>query len=174
MRFSSWVSATARSIDADENFNVTAVDRALKYGVFAVIATLMNLASQEVMVRAYSGSYALYVALFFGTIAGLMSKYWLDKKYIFAFVTRSKRQSITIFTAYTLTGVLTTAVFWGFELSFEYWFGGKLARYLGATIGLAVGYVVKYQLDSRVVFVYAPGRNEIRDQLGRNHLDEGD
>ena len=64
MRFSNWVSATAKSIDADENFNVTAVDRALKYGVFAVIATLMNLASQEVMVRAYSGSYALYVALF--------------------------------------------------------------------------------------------------------------
>ena len=41
---------------------MTAVDRALKYGVFAIIATLINLASQELMIRVYSGSYALYVA----------------------------------------------------------------------------------------------------------------
>ena len=72
---------------------MTAVDRALKYGVFAVIATLINLASQELMIRVYSGSYALYVALLVGTMTGLISKYCLDKKFIFAFFTRSQRHN---------------------------------------------------------------------------------
>ena len=62
---------------------MTAVDRALKYGVFSVIATLINLASQELTTRVYSGSYTLYVALLVGTMTGLISKYCLDKKFFF-------------------------------------------------------------------------------------------
>ena len=42
---------------------MTAADRALKYGVFAIIATLINLASQELTIRIYAGSYTLYVGL---------------------------------------------------------------------------------------------------------------
>ena len=67
---------------------MTAVDRALKYGVFAVIATLINLASQELTIRVYSGSYALCVVLLVSTVASLISKYCRDKKFIFAFFTR--------------------------------------------------------------------------------------
>ena len=65
---------------------MTAADPALKYGVFAIIATLINLASQELTIRIYAGSYTLYVALLVGTMTGLISKYCLDKKFIFAFV----------------------------------------------------------------------------------------
>ena len=59
------------------------------------------------MIRVYSGSYALYVALLVGTMTGLISKYCLDKKFIFAFFTRSQRHNLKTFIAYAVTGVLT-------------------------------------------------------------------
>lgn len=149
---------------------MTAVDRALKYGVFAVIASLNNLASQELMIRVYSGSHALYVALLVGTMAGLISKYCLDKKFIFAFVTHSQRRNLKTFIAYSVTGLLTTALFWSFELGFEFWIGGKSARYSGAAIGLTIGYVVKYQLDSRMVFVSTVGSSPVHGQFGQSGL----
>ena len=152
---------------------MSAVDRILKYGVFAVIATLINLASQELTIRFYSGTFSIFVALLVGTLTGLISKYCLDKRFIFAFVTRSQRQSLKTFIAYSVTGVLTTALFWGFELGSEFWFGGKSARYSGAAIGLAIGYVVKYQLDSRMVFVSTTGNSPVHGQLGQNLVDGG-
>ena len=152
---------------------MTAIDRTLKYGVFAVIATLINLASQELTIRVYSGNYSLHVALLVGTVTGLASKYCLDKRFIFAFVTRSQRHRRKTFVAYAVTGVLTTALFWGFELGSEFWFGGKSARYSGAAIGLALGYVVKYQLDSRMVFVSTTGSSPVHGQLGQNLVDGG-
>jgi putative flippase GtrA len=134
---------------------MSALNRALKYGVFATIATLINLSTQELVIRIYSGSLDIYVALLLGTVTGLVSKYTLDKRYIFAYTTESHRHNLNKFVAYTLTGGFTTAMFWGLELGFEYWFGGKIARYTGAVIGLTVGYVVKYRLDKHLVFVGA-------------------
>ena len=152
---------------------MTAADPALKYGVFAIIATLINLASQELTIRIYAGSYTLYVALLVGTMTGLISKYCLDKKFIFAFVTRSQRHNLRTFIAYAVTGVLTTALFWSFELGCEFLFGGKSARYSGAAIGLTMGYVVKYQLDSRMVFVSTAGNSPAHGQFGQNQNDGG-
>jgi len=77
----------------------------------------------------------------------------LDKHYIFTFETSSQRENLLKFLTYGLTGILTTSIFWGFELVFDYLFDTKLARYLGAVIGLSIGYVVKYHLDKRYVFL---------------------
>ena len=49
-------------------------------------------------------------------------------------------------------GVVTTLIFWGFEFTFEYLFRTKFMRYLGAVIGLSIGYFIKYNLDRRFVF----------------------
>lgn len=125
---------------------------ALKYGLFALCATLLNLAAQEISIRIYDGVYALYAAMALGTLVGLLSKYVLDKKYIFGYVSASAREDVGKFTLYGLTGIATTAIFWGFELGFEWWIGGKTARYVGAIIGLSIGYGVKYRLDKRYVF----------------------
>jgi hypothetical protein len=43
-------------------------------------------------------------------------------------------------------------MFWGMELGFEFWFQTRAARYLGAVIGLSIGYAVKYRLDKHFVF----------------------
>lgn len=123
-----------------------------KYSLFAVLATLFNLSAQEIVVRTYDGAFSIYLAMVLGTLAGLVSKYLLDKKYIFQFITTSHREDLGKFTLYGLTGIATTAIFWGFELGFDAFIGGKVARYMGAVIGLSIGYGVKYQLDKRYVF----------------------
>lgn len=125
---------------------------ALKYSLFALIATLLNLAAQEASITAYDGAFGLYLAMALGTLAGLVSKYILDKRYIFGVATASRREDLGRFTLYGMTGIATTAIFWGFELGFEWLIGGKAARYLGAVIGLSIGYGVKYRLDKRYVF----------------------
>ncbi len=125
---------------------------AFKYSLFALLATLLNLGAQESLIRIYDGAFALYLSIALGTCVGLVSKYLLDKNYIFRSVSTSHREDLGKFTLYGMTGIATTAIFWGFELGFDWLIGGRVARYIGAVIGLAIGYGVKYQLDKRYVF----------------------
>ena len=126
---------------------------ALKYSLFAVFAGLANLLAQEIFIHLYVGGSALIIAMVTGTVVGWVSKYLLDKHYIFTFETSSHRENLLKFLTYGLTGILTTSIFWSFELIFEHLFNTKLARYLGAGIGLYIGYVVKYHLDKRYVYL---------------------
>jgi putative flippase GtrA len=126
---------------------------ALNYTLFAVLATLTNIAAQDLSLVIYSNRHALLVSVLAGTAAGLLLKYQLDKRYIFGFSPRDLIHDSRTFVLYTSMGVLTTAVFWVFEFTFEFLFQDKYLRYLGAVIGLAVGYSLKYQLDRRFVFL---------------------
>lgn len=123
------------------------------YTTLAVIATFANLAAQELAIRLYGGAYAILLSVLFGTAVGLVVKYILDKRYIFGFKARDAKHDGQTFALYTLMGVLTTMVFWGFEFGFHYLFQDKWMRYLGGALGLALGYILKYQLDKRYVFV---------------------
>jgi len=95
---------------------------------------------------------SLYLAMFIGTLAGLVCKYILDKKYIFYHKPKSKSQDVKKFMAYTVTGVFTTLIFWGTEIGFDFYFKEDLAKYAGAIIGLSIGYICKYFLDKKYVF----------------------
>lgn len=137
---------------ADKKLVMSALKLSAKYALFASVATVINLLAQEMSLLVYAGRFSIYSALLTGTLAGLISKYYLDKHYIFVYATSSARHNLRTFVIYTLTGGFTTALFWSFELGFEFWFGTRFARYCGAVIGLSLGYVVKYRLDKRYVF----------------------
>lgn len=122
------------------------------YTVFAVISTLINLLAQYISFALYSGFLNLYLAMAAGTLAGLVTKYILDKKFIFYHTCETKKEDAQKFFLYSLMGVFTTLIFWGFEIVFDALFGGEAAKYIGAVIGLAIGYIVKYNLDKRFVF----------------------
>ena len=124
----------------------------IKYTVFAVISTLFNLLFQYISFSAYNGALGLYVGMFWGTLAGLVSKYILDKKYIFYHMSKDGKDDAKKFMLYSFTGVFTTLIFWSAEISFNALFAFENAKYIGAAIGLAIGYVTKYQLDKRFVF----------------------
>lgn len=127
----------------------------LRYALFAVIATAVNLGAQRAVFAMMTGELRLPAALGIGTAAGLVTKYLLDKKWIFFDRARPVVDEGRTFTLYTLTGVGTTAIFWGSESLF-WWAGGtRTAREFGAVLGLTVGYVLKYRLDRRFVFTGA-------------------
>ena len=126
---------------------------AVKYIIFAVISTLFNLLFQYFSFLAYEGFASLYMAMFMGTLAGLVVKYVLDKKFIFYHEVESKKDDAKKFALYSLMGVFTTIIFWGTEIAFDTFSKDENAKYLGAVIGLSIGYVIKYFLDKKFVFV---------------------
>lgn len=127
---------------------------AIKYSIFAVISTLFNLLFQYFSFGLYSNWGALYVAMFIGTLAGLVAKYILDKKFIFYHEVKDKKDDAKKFALYSLMGVFTTIIFWGTEIAFHTLLEDPNAKYLGAVIGLSIGYVIKYFLDKKFVFIY--------------------
>ncbi len=125
---------------------------ALRYILFALIATAANLLCQYLSLSLYSDSGALYIAMFFGTLVGLVLKYVLDKKYIFFHTPKNRKDDGKTFLLYSFMGGVTTAVFWGFEIGFDQAFESDAAKYVGAFIGLSIGYILKYLLDKKFVF----------------------
>jgi putative flippase GtrA len=125
---------------------------AINYAIFAQIATAANIGAQDLVIRTYSGTFDILASVVVGTGVGLVVKYILDKRYIFRFRARSVTHDTQTFALYTVMGLVTTVIFWGFEFGFQYIFETKEMRYLGGIIGLAIGYLTKYQLDKRYVF----------------------
>lgn len=124
----------------------------LRYTGFALLAGATNLLVQMASMALYAGPHALVVAMVAGTIAGLLPKFLLDKYFIFydraPGVVRGLRQLIL----YGLLSVVTTLLFWVFEVAFHWLGDGGPLRYLGAALGLGLGYWLKYRMDKRWVF----------------------
>jgi GtrA-like protein len=120
------------------------------YVGFAGLAIVVNLATQWLNLALYRGPLALPLAMVCGTATGLVVKYLLDKMWIF----RRRQFALDVqmreFTGYALTGVATTALFWGCELVCNAIDPGL--RFAGAALGLTAGYALKYRLDRRYVF----------------------
>jgi putative flippase GtrA len=127
---------------------------ALRYALFAGISTLINLLFQWLSFLVYGGTGSLYVAMFVGTLAGLVAKYILDKKWIFYHTPKDKKDDAKKFALYSLMGVFTTIIFWGTEMAFYYLIPNPNAKYIGAVIGLSIGYIIKYFLDKKYVFIH--------------------
>lgn len=125
---------------------------AITYAILALIATVANIGAQDIVIRGYSGAYAILLSIIVGTGVGLVIKYVLDKRYIFRFRARDAVHDGQTFVLYTIMGLATTVIFWGFEFTFQHIFQSDGMRYLGGAIGLAIGYVTKYHLDKRYVF----------------------
>ena len=125
---------------------------AFRYGLFAVIATAVNIGLQRAVFAAVHGPLVLYAAIGAGTAAGIVVKYLLDCRFIFSFVNRPSVGSLITFSLYVLMSGITTLVFWGTELVFNAVSSAEGAKYLGGLVGLALGYTLKYHLDKRFVF----------------------
>lgn len=128
---------------------------ALRYTLFAVIATLANLGMQRLVLKAGDSGAVFTAAIGAGTLVGLVVKYVLDKRWIFYDSSTGLRAHGRKFALYTAMGIVTTCIFWGSETAFWLIWGTDTMRELGAILGLMVGYVTKYILDRRFVFTDA-------------------
>ncbi len=131
---------------------MTAAQLIWRYSAFAVLATLANLATQRSVLALAEGTQGFALAVVSGTAVGLLLKYILDKRWIFFDTSSGIAVHGRKFTLYTVMGVFTTLIFWGSETAFWLAWKTDLMREVGAVLGLAVGYVIKYTLDRKFVF----------------------
>lgn len=131
---------------------MSGIGLATRYLLFAVIATAINICTQWAFLRAYTGHFDIALSIGAGTATGLVTKFLLDRRWIFRFRGQTWRHEQTAATRYALTGVSTTAIFWGTEWLFHLLFANETMRYVGASIGLAIGYTIKYQMDKQYTF----------------------
>lgn len=131
----------------------TAISIAARYTLFAAFSTVINISVQMLSILVYTGSFAVELSILVGTAAVLPLRYYLEKRYIFAFKSKNIAHDGNLFTLYTAMGVITTAIFWGTEYAFHLIHNTETMRYFGGVIGLSIGFFVKYQLDKKYVFI---------------------
>lgn len=131
---------------------VTRTTLILRYSGFAVVATIANLATQRLVLVIGDTLGIVALAIAMGTLVGLMLKYILDKRWIFHDTSSGLQAHSKKFMLYTVMGLITTAIFWGTELTFWLVWKTDTMRELGAILGLGVGYIIKYNLDRKFVF----------------------
>ena len=124
----------------------------LRYVFFAVTATLINLSVQRIIFMERSGSSVFVLAIGVGTLAGLIVKYQLDKRWIFFDINDAVGSLGSKFPLYMFMGGISTVIFWATEALFFILWETEEMREVGAILGLSIGYVLKYQLDLRFVF----------------------
>lgn len=128
----------------------------LRYVSFAVVSGLANLASQEIVVRLIPPA-PLMASVLVGTGIGFGVKYMLDKRWIFLDGYDGHKQEIRKIIVYGISGVATTMLFWGIELTAWHVAQTAYAKYAGAAVGLALGNWIKYFLDRHYVFPRTAG-----------------
>ncbi len=126
------------------------------YVLFAAVSIAVNLGMQAAFLQMYRGWRAIELSILIGTAAGLPLRYVLDKRHIFGFTSDSLRHDGRLFLLYTAMSVITTIIFWSTEYGFHRLFGTDAMRYFGGVLGLSLGFIVKYRLDQRFVFVSPP------------------
>ena len=124
----------------------------IRYSAFAIIATAANLAMQRAILQDETNAPYFTAAVGAGTLAGLVIKYILDKRWIFYDIETGIKNHSRKFPLYTAMGIVTTAIFWGTETVFWLIWHTTEMREVGAVLGLIIGYIVKYKLDRRFVF----------------------
>ncbi len=119
------------------------------YVVFAAFAICLNMFVQNLMFALWPLGGAIFVAMPVGAGVALLTKYFLDRRYVFA----SERSASRIeFLKYALTGGFITAVFFVTEYAIWIIYQTDYARNVGIVIGMTVGYTLKYVLDRHFIF----------------------
>ena len=122
------------------------------YVAFAIIVTMINLASQRAVLSFLSGNIGFFSALFFGTLVGVIVGYLLDKNWIFYDEIEISQNYGKQFFLYAMTGVIHTPIFWITETLFWFIWMTDQMRELGAILGLLFAYTVKYFILKKYIF----------------------
>jgi putative flippase GtrA len=123
----------------------------VRYVLFAILSTVANLLSQEVVFQT-APFMRLSLSILAGTAVGFAVKYVLDKYWIFYDAYTTHTDEIRKVALYGAFSVITTAIFWAVEVTFWTIWQTSFAKYTGAVIGLAIGYAAKFLLDRQFVF----------------------
>ena len=116
------------------------------YFLFAVLSSFINLIGQHVFLNFHE---SLFLAVIAGSASGLIFKYALDSAIVFE---SNRNMDLSTFIRYASIGACITPVIWVVEVTFLNIFGTVFMRDVGALIGIALAYYIKYEMDKRFVF----------------------
>ena len=116
------------------------------YFLFALLSSIVNLIGQHVFLNYYEN---LFVAVIFGSAFALVLKYILDSSFVFD---GNGQINLKTFLNYAFIGACITPIIWIVEVIFLNIFGTVFMRDVGALLGIALAYYIKYEMDKRFVF----------------------
>ena len=115
------------------------------YFLFALFAAPVNLIGQHISLNYHE---SLFLAVIVGSALALVFKYILDSSIVF----NGKRNNLKTFLTYAFIGACITPIVWIVEVSFLNIFGTVFMRDIGALLGIALAYWIKYEMVKRYVF----------------------
>jgi putative flippase GtrA len=130
----------------------------LRYAGFALLSTAINCLVQFFILHTLAGSLAIYIALAFGTGAGFVSKFLLDRNYVFYHVSSGYKQEVWVSICYLGTSVIMTLAYLSFQTFVYFEYGDGAFYYISACLVLCLGYSAKFLIDGRFVFTSGPQR----------------
>ena len=130
------------------------VSMAINIGTQIFVSLVVDLSKTNFFQYVLTGNITvkLIVCMAFATIVAFIFKFFIDKFFIFKDINKKMKENLRQVFFYGLFAVITTSIFWGFELCFKYVFVFSFSEYLGGFIGLSIGYSLKFILDSKFVF----------------------
>jgi len=128
-------------------------DAIILHFIFAGVAIVLNVVSQMVTVAVLPRhEWTILFSILVGTGVGLVAKYLLDKFVIYNEQIGERETEVKNALIYTFSGAFTTALFWLIEYGFHVVTQSDFWRYVGAVIGLTIGYTIKFFIDRKYVF----------------------
>jgi putative flippase GtrA len=130
------------------------VSMAINIGTQIFVSLVVDLSKTNFFQYVLTGNITvkLIVSMAIATIVAFIFKFIVDKIFIFKNINKKMKENLRQIFFYGLFAVITTLIFWGFELCFKYVFVFSYSEYLGGFVGLCIGYSLKFILDSRFVF----------------------
>ena len=116
------------------------------YFLFALLSTFVNIIGQHIFLNYYEN---LFLAVIVGSAVALFFKYILDSSIVFD---GKKQINLETFFRYASIGACITPIIWVVEVIFLNIFGTVFMRDVGAFLGIALAYYIKYEMDRRYVF----------------------
>ena len=123
----------------------------IRYLILCFFAIFLNIVSQQIFLLFFAGPYSIEISILIGTIMTFFLRFYLEKNFVFLKDKFSFKTESMLY-MYFVSSIFTTLIFWIFEYSFHLFFDTDFLRYIGATIGLLVGFYIKYKIDKGLTF----------------------
>lgn len=127
------------------------------YVLFAGAAVGLNVLVQRLVFAVYHGPQTIVVAMVVGAGVALTAKYFLDRKWVLGVRHAADEEEII---KYAMAGATITLVFFAFQYTIWIFYQTDLARDIGIVLGMAVGYLIKFLIDRKFVFVESRSRGK--------------
>lgn len=127
------------------------------YVIFSLLSIVVNIGVQSLIFLALGrDTLVLMLAMSIGTIFSFAFKYIVDKKYVFNAKKATKVKEAKRVALYSFFSIFTTLLYISVESVFHVLFADDalfgMKEEIGALIGLASGYILKYNLDKKITF----------------------